>query len=150
MSVLLFVCVQKPKVDVVTIPESFLPSDFANFPAPDRLCVKCSRVPKIPVVSKCCRRLYCEPCSTSMENTRCRKHKEVIEYIVDVDLRRKLSRLRRRCLNQSNGCRWKGDERELVQHLQNSCPQTSMKSIVIICMYRIYSEVKNYYNFNFT
>ena len=116
--------VQKSKLET-ELPDSFSPSDYVVMPPPDRLCVKCSRVPMVPLLSKCCNRLYCKPCS--VENKRCRKHKELVQYTTDKKLRGTLIRLIRKCLNQSKGCNWKGNTRQLIHHLQDNCPQKSMK-----------------------
>lgn len=118
---------QKARFDDVLVQGSFFPTDFVTVPPADRLCVKCGCVPKVPHVSNCCNQLCCEPCSVSLENVMCLKHKEVLHFAVNAELRTKLLRLRRRCINHSSGCKWKGNGRQLIQHLQNDCPLTNIK-----------------------
>lgn len=114
---------QKSKYQV-ELPDSFPPTDFANMPTADRRCIKCDRVPRIPLMSGCCAQLYCRTCS--LKNKKCRRHKEVIKYTVHEETKRMLSKLVRKCPNNSVGCDWKGCGWKLSRHLSEECPQTSM------------------------
>lgn len=125
---------QKVKLDTKLL-DSHSPDEFVNLPPANRLCVKCGRVPWIPMRSKCCDRLYCEPCS--LENKRCWKHKALIQYSMDMELRGRIKQLRRKCPNQSKGCKWKGKGWQVKRHVQEDCLQSGETSL--LCVWYIHT-----------
>ena len=106
---------QKPKQAAGKLPDSFAKDDFIRPPPPDRLCVKCDRVPLNPQRSICCQRLYCKPCSK--KNKRCRKHKADLEYTSDKKLYSKIQNLKIKCPNRAGGCSWSDTVFNLKNHL---------------------------------
>ena len=120
----------------VELPDSFPPTDFVHVPRADRRCIKCDCVPRIPLKSGCCDQLYCSTCA--VKNKRCTKHKQVTEYTIHEETKRQLSKLVRKCPNNSFGCEWKGSGWKLSRHLSEECPKTSMQTIMTVCTCPIY------------
>ena len=119
---------QKPKQATGTgkLPDSFAKDDFIRPPPPDRLCIKCDRVPFNPQRSVCCQRLYCEPCSKKYKRCTSRTHKADLEYTSDKELYSKIQKLKIKCPNRGKGCDWS----DLVLNLKNHLPACG-KSIII-------------------
>ena len=125
----------------VKLPDTFSPGDFVTPPTTDRLCVKCKRVPRVPLRSNCCNKLYCGSCS--VKNRKCGTHscRRIIQYNIDKELQKKFPKLIRKCPNQSNGCNWKGTGWQLRQHLSEKCPKAGMlKLMSLLSLVSIYLE----------
>ena len=105
---------QKSKPSI-KLPDSFAIDDFVKRPPADRLCIKCNRVPFSPQRSKCCNRLYCNPCA--LKNKKCRKHKADLEYTLDKELYGKIQKLKIKCPNRTGGCGWSDTLFNLKNHL---------------------------------
>ena len=119
---------QRSKYDV-KLPDTFSPDDFVRVPTADRLCVKCKRVPSVPLRSNCCNKLYCESCS--VKNRKCGTHRRLNHYNIDKELQKKFTKLTRKCPNQRSGCRWKGLGWQLKQHL-SKCPKTGILKLILL------------------
>ena len=125
---------QKPKQATGKLPDSFAKDDFIRTPPPDRLCVKCDRVPFNPQRSVCCNRLYCESCSK--KNKRCRKHKADLDYNFDKELYGNIQKLKIKCPNRGDGCDWSDLVLNLKNHLP-ACGKNIIVAIILQCMYTV-------------
>ena len=99
------------------MPSRLKVGDFVSPQPSDCLCVKCHNVPFKPLRSLCCKKLYCEPCSTRSKH--CRVHKEDLAYKLDKELHGKIQKLKIHCPYQKNGCQWTGEVSKLKNHLPN-------------------------------
>ena len=99
---------------------------FINTDLPDEFhCLICTFVPRQPHQVTCCGKIYCKECLDELKKSKqnftcpnCRK-KIANNYFKDINTKRKIRQLKVYCTNKENGCRYKGELKDLEGHLTN-------------------------------
>ena len=99
-----------------------LPEDLEN-------CTICHMIPRKPAKVPCCGNVFCQSCiiSHSQKSNRCPLCREELNteliQIVDKKCERRIMNLVVHCVNQSLGCDWTGELRDVENqsHIKNTC-----------------------------
>ena len=99
--------------------------EFVETVPQDLLCQKCSQLASDPHQMKCCHKLYCESClpkksnryhrNTSFQECSKGNHKQY-ESFPDGRSNARIQSLKIMCANNSDGCEWQGELRNLEEH----------------------------------
>ena len=84
------------------------------------MCSICHKVLREPHLTECCGKHFCSSCLEhwSRRNVtcpQCRKHS--YRHILDKNVERKVNSLHVLCIHSEDGCRWRGELRNLKEHL---------------------------------
>ena len=92
----------------------------------DFICSVCTKVLREPHLTACCGQHYCSSClghwtKTQPKPTRCLYCRQSnFRHILDKKMERKIKSLHVLCVHSEDGCQWKGELRNLKDHLQFS------------------------------
>ena len=90
-------------------------------------CTICHMIPRKPAKVPCCGYVFCQSCiiSHSQESNRCPLCREKLNtehiQIVDKHCERRIMNLVVHCVNQSLGCDWTGELKDVGSHIKNTC-----------------------------
>lgn len=101
------------------MPTSFSDDDCVETQKSDQKCTICHRVPRKAKKSKCCEKVYCEPCASNAKV--CPTHEQKLTFFTHSELNTELAKLMVRCKNHNKGCVWKKPAKQLKDHLLLLC-----------------------------
>ena len=105
-------------------------------PPPDELCCFVCALPyREPHLLGCCGKKICEPCIERVRlnaKSSCPFCKQSTTTLLDKELRAKVLDLKVFCLNKSNGCDWRGELRDLENHMI----KMKCRFLVVACRYQ--------------
>ena len=96
-------------------------------------CQICTKVIREPHLAVCCGQHFCESCLSKESCPHCRAEGEAFHHVINKGLRSEINKLKIKCSNHGEGCKWTGELGELKTHLES---EKGCGFVVVECPHR--------------